>query len=130
MIFKNPFSQDVRSSNGVLNDLKRTYQPQIDAGTLTDTNGMRIRRRLALAKELEERSRSENSFSLVGDIVASGKRFFKTGCWSMSHEEPIQKLLAPRQHAEALMAATHDPLDGSCYSTLVPKGPGAAINGG
>lgn len=85
----------------VLDEVKRSYRPQIEAGTLTDSDRERIRRRLQLASDLEERSRSKNTFSLLGDYVVGLKRFFRTGRWGMTREEYKQELRELVQKAEA-----------------------------
>ena len=84
MISKSASVKTLDQTTAVLDELKRTYQSQIDAGTLTDTDRERIRRRLKLAEDLEMRSRTESSCSLLGDLIATFERFFKTG--AMGHD--------------------------------------------
>jgi len=108
MIFRSAAVRTLDQATAVLDELKLTYQPQIEAGTLTDFDRERIRQRLQFATELEERSRSESSFSLLGELVAAGERFFKTGRWGIINEQYMQELLTLRQRAEAQRTATRD----------------------
>ena len=108
MIFKSASVKTLDQAAAVLDELKHTYQSQIDAGTLTDTDRERIRRRLKLAEDLEMRSRTESSFSLLGDLIATFQRFFKTGRWGMTTEEYVHEMQKLRQRAEAQMKAIPD----------------------
>lgn len=106
MIFKSASMKTLDQASAVLDEVKRTYEPKIDAGTLNDSDRERIRRRLQLATDLEQRSRSESSFSLLGDYVAVVKRFFRTGCWGMTREEYARELREIQRQAESLSAKT------------------------
>lgn len=108
MIFKSPSVKTLDQAMAVLDELKRTYQPLIDSGTLTDSDRERIRRRLKLAEDLEMRSRTESSFSLLGDFIAAFKHFFETGRWGMTTEEYVHEMQKLRERAEAQMNATPD----------------------
>ncbi len=103
MFFKSAAEKTLDQATAVLDEVKRTYQPQIDAGTLTDTDRERIGRRLKLAADLAERSRSESDVSFFGDVIRMGRRFFKTGRFGMTNEELTQELLALRSRAEAVL---------------------------
>lgn len=108
MIFKSASVKTLDQATAVLDELKRTYQSQIDAGTLTDKGRERIRRRVKLAEDLEMRSRMESSFSLLGDLIATFQRFFKAGRWGMTTEEYVDEMQKLRQRAEAQMKAIPD----------------------
>ncbi len=107
MIFKSAAVRTLDQATAVLDEVKRSYQSKIDAGTLTDTDRERIRTRLRLAADLEERSHTESSFSLLGDVGAAAKRFLKTGHWAMTREEYMQELRNLRELAEAQLAGIH-----------------------
>ncbi len=109
MIFKSAAMKTLDQATAVLDEVKRSYQPQIEAGTLTDSDRERTRRRLQLASDLEERSRSENTFSLLGDYVAAVKRFFRTGRWGMTREEYKQELQELIRKAEAHLEELQEP---------------------
>ena len=103
MFIKSAAEKTLDQATAVLDEVKRTYQPQIDAGTLTDTDRERIGRRLKLAADLAERSRSESDVAFFGDVIRMGRRFFKTGRFGMTNEELTQELLALRSRAEAVL---------------------------
>ena len=104
---QNRSGENVGQATAVLDEVKTAYQSKIDAGTLTDVDRERIRSRLRLAADLEERSRSESSFSLLGNIGAAVKRFLKTGHWAMTREEYMQELRNLRELAETQLAGIH-----------------------
>ena len=101
MIFKSAAEKTLDQATAVLDELKRTYQHQIDAGTITDTDRERIGRRLKLAADIAERSRSESDVSLLGDVLRMGRRFFRTGHWGITNEELTRELLTLKERAEA-----------------------------
>lgn len=108
MIFKSAAEKTLDQAKAVLEELKRTYQPQIDAGTLTDSDRERIGRRLKLAGDLAERSRSESGVSLLGDVLRMGRRFFKTEHWGITNEELTRELLTLKERAEASIFVVHE----------------------
>ena len=108
MIFKSAAVKTLDQATAVLDEVKSAYQSKLDAGTLTDTDRERIRNRLKLAADLEERARTESSFSLLGDVGASVKRFLKTGHWAMTREEYMQELRNLRELAETQLTRIHN----------------------
>ncbi len=105
MILKSRAMKTLDQATAVLEELKRTYEPKIASGTLTEEDRERIRRRLELATDLESRSQNQSNVSMLGDLVQGGKRFLKTGRWIMSSEEYGRELLALRKAAEVQIAA-------------------------
>ncbi len=108
MIYKSAAVKTLDEATAVLDDVKRSYQPKIEAGTLTESDRERIRRRLKLAADLEERSRSESSFSLLGDFVAVFKRFLRTGRWGMTYEDYKRELQELIRLAETPLTRIHE----------------------
>lgn len=108
MIFKSAAVKTLDQATAVLDEVKSSYRSKIDAGTLTDTDRKRIRSRIKLAMDLEERSHSESSFSLLGDFGAALKRFLKTGHCAMTREEYMQELRNLQAHAEAQLTGIHN----------------------
>lgn len=108
MIFKSAAVKMLDQATAVLDEVKSAYESKIDAGTLTDTDRERIRSRLKLAADLEERARTESNFFLMSEVGASVKRFLKTGHWAMTREEYIQELRNLRELAETQLTRIHN----------------------
>lgn len=104
MIFKSKSMKSLDRATAVLDEVNRIYEPQLKAGTLTDADREKIREQLHIASGLEERSRSESRFSLLGDYVAMVRHFRKTGRFFMTDKGYMQELRNVVSQAEAHLA--------------------------